>query len=147
MSQQISAPGKATEEGSMNPKIWGSLSVVFVGLIAVGMEFIERDEFDPESLPPPAAGTTATTQTRHTCDGIIYSISEDNIKYVRESGGGTVLAAELDNKISFYQFGRYGSLQPVDHAEQDSETSKKLEYALTNCNEIHIPSGVNFAYR
>jgi hypothetical protein len=29
-----------------------------VGLIAVGMEFIERDEFDPESLPPPAAGTT-----------------------------------------------------------------------------------------
>jgi len=132
----------------MNPRYWGTLSIFFVGLIAFAIEFIEGGEFDPESLPPPAAGTTAiTTQTRHTCDGIIYSISQDGIKYVHESGGGTVLAAEQDNKISFYQFGRYGSLKSVDHAEKDPETSIKLEYALANCNERHLPSGVNFAYR
>lgn len=112
------------------------------------MEFMERDKFDPESLPPPAAGTTTvTTLTKNTCEGVIYSISEDGIKYVRESGGGTLLAAELDNKIGFYHLDRFGGLENVDEAEIDTETPKILEYALINCDARYNPSGVIFALR
>ena len=128
----------------MNPKYWWSLSIVFVGLIALAMDSTEIDKFDPESLPPPAAGTTAiTTKPQYTCEGVIYSISEDGIKYVRESGGGILLAAELDNKIGFYKLGKYGSVRHVEHAEIDSEASKKLEHALNNCNARHLPSGAS----
>ena len=107
---------------------------------------MERDKFDPESLPPPAAGTTTvTTRTQNTCEDVIYSISQDGIKYVRESGGGTLLAAELDNKIGFYHLGRLGELENVNKAEIDTGTLKMLEYALTNCDARYNPSGVIFA--
>lgn len=132
----------------MNPKYWWSLSIVSVVVISILMEFMERDKFDPESLPPPAAGTTTvTTRTQNTCEGVIYSISQDSIKYVRESGGGTLLAAELDNKIGFYHLGRFGELENVDEDEIDTETPKMLEYALTNCDARYNPSGVNFTLR
>ena len=132
----------------MNPKYWWLISFVSVGVIAVLMEFMEPDKFDPESLPPPAAGTTSvTTRTQNTCQGVIYSISQDDIKYVHESGGGTLLAAELDNKIGFYQLGKFGLLENVDETEIDTETINKLEYALTNCNARYNPSGLFFASR
>lgn len=120
----------------------------FVVVISIFMEFSVRDKFDPESLPPPAAGTTkVTTRAQNTCEGVIYSISQDGIKYVRESGGGTLLAAELDNKIGFYHLGRLDELENVDAAEIDTETLKMLEYALTNCDERYNPSGVIFSLR
>lgn len=132
----------------MNQGNWWLLSIVFVALIAMAMEFLERDEFDPESLPPPAAGASDTiTRPQITCEDFIYSISKDGIKYVRESGGVILLADELDNKTGFYQLGEYGSLKQVDRTEMDSEASEKLEYALTNCNADYLPSGLNFAYR
>lgn len=132
----------------MSPSHWWTLSIVFVGLIAVAMESLERDEFDPASLPPPAAGIAPKiTQPLHTCEGVIYSVSSDGIKYVRESGGGVLLAAELDNKVGFYQLGQYSSLKYLDRADMNSEASEKLEYALTNCKAEYLPSGVNFAYR
>ena len=132
----------------MNQGNWWLLSIVFVALIAMAMEFLERDEFDPESLPPPAAGASNTiTRPQITCEDFIYSISKDGIKYVRESGGVVLLADELDNKTGFYQLGEYGSLKQVDRTEMDSEASEKLEYALTNCNADYLPSGLNFAYR
>ena len=82
----------------MNPKYWWPLSIIFVVVISILVEFMERDKFDPESLPTPAAGTTTVTiSTQNICDDVIYSISQDGIKYVRESGGGILLAAELDN--------------------------------------------------
>ena len=132
----------------MSPAHWWLLSVVFVGLFAVGLEAIEKDEFDPESLPPTAAGVApGITQPHHSCEGVIYSISTDGIRYVRESGGGVLLAAELDNKIGFFELGQYSSLKHLDRTEVDSEASRKLEYALANCNAKYVPSGVNFAYR
>lgn len=132
----------------MSPAHWWPISIVFVGLIAVVMEVFEKDEFDPASLPPPAAGIAPTTHLSHnTCDGVIYSISKDGIKYVRESGGGVLLAAELDSKVGYYQLGEYSSLKYLDRTETDSEASEKLEYALNNCNAKYIPSGLNFAYR
>ena len=132
----------------MSPKSWGFISIVFIGFVALAMERVERDEFDPKSLPPPSAGTAAmTTQPQLTCEGMIYSISEDGIKYVRESGGGILLAAEIDNKIGFYNFGKYGNVENVDYAGIDSEVSKKLKHALRNCSARHTLSGVNFSLR
>ena len=129
----------------MNPKNWWALSLCFVSLIAIAMDSTERDRFDPESLPPPAAGAAAlTTKAQYNCEGVIHSISEDGIRYVRESGGGILLAAELDNKIGFYKLGKYGIVNRVDHAEVDSEASKKIEHALNNCTARHLPSGVYF---
>jgi hypothetical protein len=132
----------------MNPKYWWPLSFVSVGVIAALIEFTDTDKFDPESLPPPAAGATiVTNHTKNTCEGIIYSISQDGIKYVHESGGGTLLAAEFDNNINFYQLEKFGLLENVDEAEIDPETLKKLEYTLTNCNARYNPSGVFFALK
>jgi hypothetical protein len=130
----------------MNPKYWWPLGFFSVGVIGVFMEFMNTDTFDPESLPPPAAGTTiVTTRTQNTCEGIVYSISEDGIKYVHESGGSTLLAAKINNKIGFYQLGRLGEVEKLDEAEIDTKTSKLLEYTLTNCDARYNPSGVFFA--
>ena len=127
----------------MNPKYWWPLGFVSVGLIAMSMEFMDTDKFDPKSLPPPSAGTAiVTTYAQNTCEGVIYSISQDGIKYVRESGGGTLLAAKLDNTIKFYRLGRLGEVQNVDEAELDTKTLKMLEYALNNCDVRYNPSGV-----
>ena len=132
----------------MSPAHWWPVSIVIVGLIAVGMEALDEDEFDPASLPPPAAGIAPVITTpRHTCEGVIYSVSKDGIKYVRESGGGVLLAAELDNKIGFFELGEYSSLRYLDRKEMDPETTKRLEYALTSCSAEYLPSGVNFSYR
>jgi hypothetical protein len=132
----------------MNQKPWWLVSIAFMIFLALTLDVISKDEFDPQSLPSPAAGSTAeTTRPQYSCDNFIYSISEDGVKYVRESGGGIQLAAKLDNEIDYFQFGRHGSLSNVDRAEVDSVLSKKLEFALNNCNVKHLPSGVNFAYR
>jgi hypothetical protein len=131
---------------SMNPKYWWPLSIVFFGFIGIALDARETDNFDPESLPPPAAGTTAiTTKPQYTCEGFIYSISEDGIKYVRESGGVILLTAGLANNTGFYQLGKYGDVRHVDHVERDSETSNKLKHALNNCNARFLPSGVYFS--
>ncbi len=130
----------------MNPKYWWPLSIVFVVAISILVEFMESDRFDPESLPTPAAGTaTVTTRTQNICDDVIYSISQDGIKYVRESGGGILLAAELGNRIGFYHLGSFGELENVDKAELDTAAPHLLEYALTNCDARYNPSGVIFA--
>lgn len=132
----------------MEPKYWWTLSIVFVILSALTMDVVSKVKFDPESLPTPAAGTTAkTTQSQYTCDDFIFSVSEDGIKYVHESGGGIHLATESDHEILYFLLGEYGSLKNVDHTEIDSEMSEKLEFALKNCNAKYLPSGVNFAYR
>lgn len=132
----------------MNPKLWGILSLVFVGLIAIGMDTDERNGFDPESLSPPAAGPIAiSTQPKYNCEGVIYSISEDGVKYVRQSGGGVLLAAQVNNKVGFYRLGKFGSIMHANHTEMDAEVSERLEYALNNCNARHLPSGVYFALR
>ena len=134
--------------GGMNPKYWWSLGIIFVGIIAALMELMDGEKFDPESLPPPAAGSAAvTTHTQNYCERVIYSISQDGIKYVHESGGGTLLAVEMESKIGFYRLGRYGELEHVDAAETDNETSRLLEYALTSCDARYNPSGIIFASR
>jgi hypothetical protein len=132
----------------MNPKYWWLFSFVSMGVIAVLMDFMSHDKFDPDSLPPPAAGTTVvTTRTQNTCEGVIYSISQDGIRYVHESGGGTLLAAEFDNKISFFQLEKFGLPENIDEVAINPETLKKLEYALTNCKARYNPSGVFFALK
>ena len=129
----------------MNPKYWWPLSIIFFGYIGIALDALEKNNFDPESLPPPAAGTTTiTTKPQYSCEGFTYSISEDGTRYVRESGGVLLLATGLDNKTGFYQLGKYGDVRHVNTGERDSETSGKLEYALNNCNARYLPSGVYF---
>jgi hypothetical protein len=91
--------------------------------------------------------TSETVHTQNTCDGITYSISQDGIKYVRESGGGALLAASVGNKIGYYQLGRFWELEQVNRAEIDDETLHMLDYALTSCDARYNPSGVYFALK
>ena len=132
----------------MNPKYWWSFGVVFVGVIALIMEMFESDEFDPGSLPPPAAGAPAEVRTsRPSCEGVVYGVSEDGIRFVRESGGSPLIAAVIDNDLAFYELGRYGYLETIDSTTLDTGITRRLEHALLKCNARYLPSGVNFAYR
>lgn len=132
----------------MDPKYWGPFSIVFVGVIALVMEFIDKEAFDPGSLPPPAAGNTVETRaSRRSCEDVTYGVSQDGVRFVRESGGGTLIAAVIDSDLGFYQLGRHGDLQNLDSSTVDAGASEKMTYALLNCDARYLPSGVTFAYR
>lgn len=132
----------------MDPKYWWSFGVIVVDIIALLMEFFDKKEFDPGFLPPPAAGSPAKAgENRLSCEGVIYGVSQDGVRFVRESGGGTLIAAVIDDDLGFYQLGRHGNLQNLDNTRLNADASEKMEYALLNCDARYLPSGINFAYR
>jgi hypothetical protein len=127
---------------------WWPPAIVFMGLSAIALQALEQDEFDPASLPPPAAGIVPEkSQPQQGCEGVVYSISKDGIKYVREAGGGVMLAAELGSSVGFFQIGEYNSLEYPGRTRMESSDPSRLEYALTHCNAEYLPSGLNFSYR
>ena len=75
---------------------------------------------------------------------MVYSISEDGVRYVRENGGGTVFAARLNQQVGFYQLNPYGYMMPVEHAALDGETAGRLSNALLQCLGPWLPSGTWF---
>ena len=132
----------------MSSPNWWPPVIVFMLLLVIALDALEKDEFDPASLPPPAAGIALDRiKPQKSCDGIVYSISKDGIRYVREAGGGVLLAAEIDNTVGFYQLGEYSSLEYLDRSMMEPSVPARLEYALTHCNAEYLPSGLNFAYR
>ena len=99
--------------------------------------------FDPDRLPPPAAGIAGRQIFPRNCDDINYRTTQDGIKYVRLAGGGTLIGAEYNKKFGFYRI-EYGLLNPVDAGSVDSFTKEKLKYALYNCDGPFTLTGVGF---
>jgi len=102
-------------------------------------------EFDPNSLPAPAAGKSGkSAAVTYNCKDMIYQITDGGIKYVREPGG-VYNAAIINGKFGLYKL-VYGNLQPVEieNTMLDPDSILKLRYALEQCNETYIPSGALF---
>lgn len=129
----------------MDPKFWGGVGIVALGLIALILDRLDIGEFKPESLPPPAAGITAiNSDLNFSCTDAIYGLSRDGVRYVRESGGGAVIAARVNNKLGFYELGQYGGLEKMSVSGMDAETRAKLKFVLLNCDQVYLPSGIEF---
>jgi len=98
------------------------------------------EAFDPATLPAPAAGVPAGNRARtYDCKDMIYQVSHNGIRYVRESGG-IYNAAIINDRVRIYRLD-YGHLSPVDDGVIDPEGVRKLSYALLNCHETYIRSG------
>ncbi len=123
---------------------WASLCVLSIVGVMLAMQQY-HDEFDPNTLPPPSAGLPLQqSETAFPCENMVYSISEDDVHYVRETGGGTVFAARLNQQVGFYQLNSYGYMTTVDQATLDTETAGRLSQALLQCLGPWLPSGTWF---
>jgi hypothetical protein len=123
---------------------WAALSVLFVAGALIGIARYQG-EFDPNTLPPPEAGSELRqSAAAFPCEKMIYSISQDGVHYVREGGGGTVYAARVNQQVGYYQLNPYGYMVPVDQGTVDAETSGNLRNALLQCLGPWLPSGVWF---
>lgn len=150
---------------------WGLVCFLFINIaVAAIVHYLEK--LNPDILPPPAAGipqqqtarpllteswylgTIASPATRipqqqaaslSSCDNVVYGVSEDGVRYVREAGGGIVYAAWLNKQIGFYELNPYGYMLPVDNATLQSETTDILRHALLECHGHWLTSGVWFA--
>ena len=123
---------------------WALLCVLFIAgvMLALGQH---ADNFDPNTLPPTSAGIPLQqAEAEFPCHNMIYSISEDGVRYVRENGGGTVFAARLNRQVGFYQLNPYGYMMPVNQAALDSETTGRLSKTLLQCVGPWLPSGTWF---
>jgi hypothetical protein len=123
---------------------WALLSALFLAGVVAGLaRYVDgidpgRQDARATSLGPPrSAGAFA-------CEKILYSISQDGVRYVREAGGGTVYAARLNQRLGFYQLNPYGYMVPADLATLDTETADNLRTALLQCVGPWLPSGVWF---
>jgi len=103
------------------------------------------DGFDPNILPPTSAGISLQqSEAEFPCRSMVYSISQDGVHYVRETGGGTVFAARMNHRVSFYQLNAYGYMMPVGEETLDTETAGRLSKALLQCQGRWLPSGAWF---
>ena len=99
--------------------------------------------FNPDALPAPAAGKPEKSKVAaFNCKDMTYKTSGNGIKYVRELGG-VYNAAIINGRFGLYKL-EYGHLQPVDNVVLDPDSIHKLRYALENCKEYYIRSGVQF---
>ena len=136
---------------------WGFLIINLIMATALFLEMIEMHTsagFD--ELPPPSAGITAGNRAdraasparvlmaRRVCNEVVFRVSQDNVKYVRESGGGRLFAATINDNFGLYQLDSYGYMIEVDNYRIHADTAKKLRYALQNCNEEYYPAGTYF---
>jgi hypothetical protein len=123
---------------------WTLLCVLFIAGVMLAMRQY-HGEFDPNVLPSPSAGLPLReSETAFPCKSMVYSISEDGVHYVRETGGGTVFAAHMNQQVGFYQLNPYGYMTPVDQATLDADTAGRLRHALLQCLGHWLPSGTWF---
>lgn len=137
---------------------WGFLIINLIMATALFLEMIEMHrDANLENLSPPSAGITtssginrgaatpAQALTRQgVCDDIVFRISQDNVKYVREAGGGRLFAAIINSKFGLYQLDSYGHMIEVDNYRTHADAVQKLRYALQNCTEVYYPAGTYF---
>jgi hypothetical protein len=124
---------------------WASLCLLFAAGVVLAIRYYPKS-FDPNSLLPTAAGITQAQsgEDAFPCSNMVYSISEDGVRYVREDGGATVFAARLNQQVRFYQVNPYGYMQPVDANTLDVDTAGRLSNALLQCAGPWLPSGAWF---
>jgi hypothetical protein len=108
-----------------NANILGILGFAAITLFATVMERMRISDFDPNMLPPPAAGLSSLDRGEN---------------YI-----GTVYAALLNGKLTFYELGQYDYMTRIDASELYPEITGKLGYSLLNCDGYLIPSAVRFA--
>jgi hypothetical protein len=124
---------------------WALLCLLFAVSVILGIRYyLER--FDPNTLPPTAAGIAQEPSDGDAfpCRNMVYSISEDGVRYVREDGGGTIFAARLNQTVGFYQVNPYGYMLPIDPKTLDGESVGRLSKALLQCEGPWLPSGAWF---
>ena len=123
---------------------WALLCVLFIGGALLAIQQYP-DGFDPNTLPPTSAGISLQqSEAEFPCRSMVYSISQDGVHYVRETGGGTVFAARMNQRVSFYQLNAYGYMMPVGEETLDTETAGRLSKALLQCQGLWLPSGAWF---
>jgi hypothetical protein len=123
---------------------WALLCVLFVTGVMLAIQRYP-DVFDPNVLPATSAGIPLQeSDAALPCKSMVYSISEDGVRYVRDNGGGTVFAARLNQQVGFYQLNPYGYMMPVDQTTLDIETAGRLSKALLQCLGPWLPSGTWF---
>jgi hypothetical protein len=103
------------------------------------------DGFDPNTLPPTSAGIPLRQSiAEFPCKSMVYSVSRDGVHYVRETGGGTLYAARMNQQVGFYRLDTYGYMMPVAQETLDIETAGRLSTALLQCLGPWLPSGAWF---
>jgi hypothetical protein len=123
---------------------WALLCVLFIGGVMLSIQRYHNG-FNPNTLPPTSAGIPLQqSSAAPPCMSMVYSISQDGVHYVRETGGGTVFAARLNQQVGFYQLNSYGYMMPVDRTTLDTETAGRLHKALLQCLGPWLPSGTWF---
>lgn len=129
-----------------NGKYLGVLGVVIVLLLATIMDRIGNNDTDLNNLPPPAAGIASQgVETVKSCEGVIFGISSDGIKFAREAGGGNTYAALIDGEVVYYEMGEYDHMAKVNYSGLYPRSADRLKYSLLNCDANHLPSGVSFS--
>jgi hypothetical protein len=123
---------------------WALLCVLFIGGAMLAIEQYP-DGFDQNTLTPASASISLEqTEAEFPCRNMVYSISRDGVHYVRETGGGTVFAARMNQRVGFYQLNAYGYMMPVEQTTLDTETTGRLSKALLQCLGPWLPSGAWF---
>lgn len=136
--------------------------IVLVGFITFGVAVeLEKGRrlsglpgmgnFYPDSLPAPGAGIPEYGSGRSQgsgrpldCEGVIFRVAENGIRFVRVSGGGRYYAAEVNNMFSIYTMD-YGYLVEVENSSLDTHAYRKLKYALYHCDGAFTRSGLHIA--
>jgi hypothetical protein len=123
---------------------WALLCVFFIGVSLLAIHQYP-DGFDPNTLPPTSAGIPLQqSETEFPCRNMVYSTSRDGVHYVRETGGGTVFAARMNQRVGFYQLDAYGYMMRVAQETLETETAGRLSKALLQCQGPWLPSGAWF---
>jgi hypothetical protein len=123
---------------------WALLCVLFFGgVLLATLKY--ADGFDPETLPPTSAGIPLHQfDGEFSCGNMVYSISQDGVHYVHETGGGIVFAARMNQQVGFYLLNSHGYMIPVGQEALDTETAGRLSKALLQCQGHWLPSGAWF---
>jgi hypothetical protein len=123
---------------------WALLCLLFIGGVFLAIQQYP-DGFDPNTLPPTSAGIPLQqSEAEFPCSSMVYSTSQDGVHYVRETGGGTVFAARMNQRVIFYQLNSYGYMMQVGDETLDTETAGRLSKALLQCMGPWLPSGAWF---
>ena len=151
----------------MNKGLYGSIATLFistgiilviimVGLVTFGIAtelqkgrllsgLSVEDEFDPNNMPAPGAGILRQEPGNAlVCEGLIFRVANNGIRYVRESGGGRYYAAEIHNRFGIYTL-YYDHLVKIENSSLDIHTFRKLKHALYHCDGAFIQSGLHMA--
>ena len=129
-----------------SPKYYGILAYL-VFIISTGIFFtmdVSSKTFNPDFLQNPAVSTVhGDIMQDISCSDYLLKVSEDDVRYVREAGGGTLFAASTKGRIGFYVL-ETNHMIPAGDTEVDRDTARRLERALSECHGIYMRAGTYF---